>query len=411
MSEIQAELHEYLKEKNLNALFVSIVEAILIDKPENPIGFMTNFLLKKYPEETKELHDKLTEEKPPSLFVVAKKCSSNEELSDTGSDCSSVNTNESVVASTRHDYPSSSEKPPLKKKRRESVCAEKITEDVVEESELKVIEKTQNEAARILQILKSNVFFSHLDEHQMQTIQNVMFNVEKSDGDVIISQGDDGDNFYIIDSGTVEVFIQSSDTSERNLVKTCEAGDAFGELAIMYNAPRAASCISKGDVRLWALDRVSFNVILMKTTMAKRKSMTNILFKIPVFSQLTEYELLTIADTLQEETFKDKDIICNQGDTRCDRFYLVSEGTAVCTVSQDDETIVDVARLSSGSYFGEIALLTTKPRQATVTAEGNLKCLTMTRRTFNRVMGPLQDILMRNIEEYNKIRESLLAHI
>ena len=45
MSDTQAELHDYLKAKNLNAIFVSIVEAILVEKPDNPIGFMTKFLL------------------------------------------------------------------------------------------------------------------------------------------------------------------------------------------------------------------------------------------------------------------------------------------------------------------------------------------------------------------------------
>lgn len=45
MSDSQAELHEYLKANNLNAIFVSIVEAILVEKPSNPIGFMTKYLL------------------------------------------------------------------------------------------------------------------------------------------------------------------------------------------------------------------------------------------------------------------------------------------------------------------------------------------------------------------------------
>jgi cAMP-dependent protein kinase regulator len=170
----------------------------------------------------------------------------------------------------------------------------------------------------------------------------------------------------------------------------------------MYNAPRAASCIAKGDVTLWALDRASFNVILMKTAMSNRKKMKEVLLKIPVFAQLTEYELLTIADTLQEETFDDKSIICKQGD-RGDTFYLVDEGVAICTQTENGKD-VEVARLSSGTFFGEIALLTTKPRQATVMAEGNLKCFTLNRRTWNRVMGPLQDILMRNMDEYTKFR-------
>ncbi len=65
---------------------------------------------------------------------------------------------------------------------------------------------------------------------------------------------------------------------------------------------------------------------------------------------------------------------------------------------------VNVAKLEAGSYFGEIALLTTKPRQATVTAQGPLKALTVDQKTFKRVMGPLEDLLNRNMELYNKIR-------
>jgi len=47
-AEIQEELRDYLKQKNLNAIFVSIVEAILIDKPENPVGFMAQYLLVRF---------------------------------------------------------------------------------------------------------------------------------------------------------------------------------------------------------------------------------------------------------------------------------------------------------------------------------------------------------------------------
>ena len=279
-------------------------------------------------------------------FVVASEVS-HEEFSDNESDGSSINTDVSVAPSA--------DKPPLRKKRRESVCAEKLGDDVCD-SELKVVEKSSEEAARILQILERNVFFSHLDEHQMKTVRDAMFSVEKTDGDIIINQGDDGDNFYIIDSGSVEVFINTDnhESDESNLVKTYDAGDAFGELAIMYNAPRAASCVAKGDVRLWALDRVSFKVILMQTTIAKRNAYKGFLQMVPVFSLLTEYEILTIADALTEEAFGDKAVICSEGD-RGDKFYLVKEGTAICSKSQCDGTSMEVAKLTSGSYFGEVS--------------------------------------------------------
>lgn len=53
MAEVQAELQEYLKEKDLNAIFVDIVENLLVKKPENPIDFIVKYLFNKYPDETK----------------------------------------------------------------------------------------------------------------------------------------------------------------------------------------------------------------------------------------------------------------------------------------------------------------------------------------------------------------------
>ena len=50
---------------------------------------------------------------------------------------------------------------------------------------------------------------------------------------------------------------------------------------------------------------------------------------------------------------------------------------------------------------GEIALLLKRPRAATVKARGTLKCVKLDRARFERVLGPCQDILKRNISQYN----------
>ena len=50
---------------------------------------------------------------------------------------------------------------------------------------------------------------------------------------------------------------------------------------------------------------------------------------------------------------------------------------------------------------GEIALLLKRPRAATVRAQGTLKCAKLDRQRFERVLGPCQDILKRNIHHYN----------
>ena len=284
--------------------------------------------------------------------------------------------------------------------RRVSVCAESPDEKA--SGPIKVVPKTTSEAERILSILQKNVLFKHLDPEQMNTVKDAMFLVHHKTSDVIIQQGADGDNFYVVDKGTVDVYVRIQDGTELKVLDYSE-GDSFGELAIMYNAPRAATCKATSDVRLWALDRKDFKVILMKTTISKRNVYKGFLQQVPILAQLTEYEILTIADALQEETFPDNSVICRQGDTG-ETFYIVKEGSAQCTqkTPAGDEGVV--AKLGNGAYFGEIALLTSKPRQATVTCKGELKCLTLDRKTFKRVMGPLQDILMRNLEQYNKFQ-------
>ena len=63
---------------------------------------------------------------------------------------------------------------------------------------------------------------------------------------------------------------------------------------------------------------------------------------------------------------------------------------------------IEIARLHNSDYFGEIALLTNRPRAATVMAVGTVKCCVLDRERFIRVMGPCEDILRRNMENYNR---------
>ena len=73
-----------------------------------------------------------------------------------------------------------------------------------------------------------------------------------SKGDVIINQGDYGDCLYIVEQGDLECYKQFS-TGEEKLVKRYSEGEAFGELALLYNSPRAAKVIATNSVILWEI--------------------------------------------------------------------------------------------------------------------------------------------------------------
>jgi cAMP-dependent protein kinase regulator len=179
-------------------------------------------------------------------------------------------------------------------------------------------------------------------------------------------------------------------------------GKGFGELALMYDAPRAATVIatSESGVKTWAVDRVTFKQVMIGTTIRKREMYEAFLSRVPIFSTLTREEVLTIADAFVPEEVKAGTVVVKQGDTEADRFYIVEEGELKAEIEGVEGEVCD--RLKSGSYFGERALIMDVPRAATVTAVTDSKLLAMDRASFLRLLGPIQDILARSIETYER---------
>ena len=123
-----------------------------------------------------------------------------------------------------------------------------------------VYEKTAANRATLNDILKENFLFKGLDGDQMATLLDAMFMANFEAGKAII-EGAEGDNFYVVFEGECEVFVSKG--GDEKMVLACGKGDSFGELALMYNAPRAATVRAKTDCVLFAVDRITFKFILM----------------------------------------------------------------------------------------------------------------------------------------------------
>lgn len=268
-------------------------------------------------------------------------------------------------------------------------------------AQVKNIPKSPDVTETLLKVVGKSPLLRTLESEQKDMIVRAFSGpIIEQPGTNVITQGDLGDTFYLLESGAVDVYIKKGDNPETK-VHTYKPGDAFGELAIMYNAPRAATCRVSTEAKLWVLDRISFKVIVVAAAMQKRETYKTFLSQVPILETLTEMEILTLADSLAEEKYSDNACICRQGDEG-NYFYIIKEGTAVCTQVNAEGEEKTVATLSDGNYFGEIALLTSKPRQATVKAKGLLKVLAIDRATFTRVLGPMEDLMKRNMEQYNK---------
>ncbi|KAL2257377.1 hypothetical protein VTK26DRAFT_255 [Humicola hyalothermophila] len=278
--------------------------------------------------------------------------------------------------------------------------------------------KTPDQLERLKKAVSGNFLFSHLEDEQSAQILGAL--VEKpipAKGIKVITQGDAGDYFYVVEKGLFDVYVNNSGSLQPGpdglgqKVGTIEAGGSFGELALMYNAPRAATVISaEPHCMLWALDRMTFRRILMESTFARRRMYEGFLEEVPLLSSLTAYERSKIADALESQKFPAGHTIIREGDPGHE-FYLLESGECVAYRSGND---TPVKHYKKGDFFGELALLNDAPRAASVVSKTDVKVVRLGKSAFQRLLGPVEGIMRRTkyegvksgVEDVDPLQES-----
>eukprot|EP00536_Pseudo-nitzschia_multiseries_P002531 jgi/Psemu1/183742/e_gw1.34.198.1 len=177
--------------------------------------------------------------------------------------------------------------------------------------------------------------FRNITDDQRELIFGVMEPIRVNEGDWVIRQGAVGDRFYIIDEGTYEVRILAegeTDDGRGGVLTHVYEGSAskhlhpcFGELALMYSAPRSASIIARTDGTLWALHRSAFRQVLAQSQ-GTRKELMKTLAKIPLFEGLDKDEISKLAVSFDEIAFGRGENIVEQGHLG-DSMFVITSGT------------------------------------------------------------------------------------
>lgn len=297
--------------------------------------------------------------------------------------------------------------------RRESVSAESLAPSLGPSSHdadgkllpKTVIPKTDSQKARIKASIGSNLLFRQLDEQQSNDVLLAMKEVKVDKDHIVIRQGDQGDFFYVVESGTLDVHIDpklsssfnnsiprgglagrgsvgSTTSSDSTLGEdlghhppTTQGGSsiphgqtavsflgeykssygpssAFGELALLYLQPRAASIVSTSPCVLWAVDRVTFRSILTETNGRKRWTLEKFLRKVSLFDTLDSSRIAKLADALHIREYKVGDRIITQGEPGREFFIVLSGELMVQRRRAEGEEEVQVGHVIAGEYFG-----------------------------------------------------------
>mmetsp|Transcript_75018 Transcript_75018/g.139977 ORF Transcript_75018/g.139977 Transcript_75018/m.139977 type:complete len:405 (+) Transcript_75018:93-1307(+) len=402
-----AEQQEYIQTK-VTPTLENLVTQVLLERPDNPVPFMIRWLaeqtqapvsiiqggeadqLRREIEglqgQVKDLQQKLADASATSQAAEEE----HEEEEDEEEDDEEVD--EAAVAALQAKYQN--------KGQRSSVSAEVYgkwneKKDFVPPKH----EKAQEQREKIRSVLSQSFLFASLEEEDVGIIIDAIVIRAIAAQEKIIVEGDDGSDMFVIMEGKFECIKKIA--GEDKVVKTCGVGDFFGELALLYNAPRAATVQAAEASTVLQLDRETFNHIVRDGSMKKRNQYEEFLKSVSVLATLGQYERMQLADALRKETVPAGAVVVRQGDAG-DKFFIVESGDLVATKKSDDGSEKEVMKYKTGDYFGELALLRGNVRQATVSAKSECKLLAMETKTFKQLLGSLEAIMKRNAEGYSK---------
>jgi cAMP-dependent protein kinase regulator len=104
---------------------------------------------------------------------------------------------------------------------------------------------------------------------------------------------------YVVESGVLSCTKVFKGALEATFLKEYNPGEGFGELSLLYNAPRAATITAKTDSVVWRLDRDTFNHIVKDAASKKRNQYESFLQSVKILSTMDPYERSQIADALK----------------------------------------------------------------------------------------------------------------
>ena len=178
--------------------------------------------------------------------------------------------------------------------------------------------------------IDKSFMFSGLDDKEKKIVADAMDEQKFHKNEVVIKEGDEGDSLYVVATGTLSCTKIFKGNTEPTFLKRYEPGEAFGELALLYNAPRAATIFSDDDSTLYGLDRQTFNHIVKDAAIRKRDKYEAFLKKVSLLSTMDDYERAQVSEAFSEEKYKANETIIKEGDAG-DKLYFIMEGECYAT--------------------------------------------------------------------------------
>lgn len=303
----------------------------------------------------------------------------------------------------------SSQKMVLISQKQELKEVKKPDEEIVELREAEIIEQHGGEST----VEERNwriPLFSNLSCDALNELIEKLSVRRIPQGSVICKEGDRGDSMFVISEGWVEIFNKRSESGKITL-DSLKEGDFFGEFGLLTDGKRHASAQAKSDVVLLEVTSKLFKDLSVKYPTVPKileeyfrtRTFDNVLRRSKLFESLFTEERLNIIKKFKSANFEKGSYVFKEGDPG-DRIYFIKNGEVEISVTLKGDQVV-IARLSTGDLFGEISLLTGKPRTASVRAQTPVELLFLDLPSFKEILSShpqIEQKLRKNMEERAK---------
>jgi cAMP-dependent protein kinase regulator len=256
--------------------------------------------------------------------------------------------------------------------------------------------KTDGEIDFLLQALKeSNEFiFQHLTEKECSRLIAAMELIHVDQGSLIIKQGDVGDYLYILKNGKLSFIVDRKEVGS-----TEEPKSIFGELALLYDAPRAATVKAMTDCDVYRVSQHAFRRIQAAHVLEGDEETNNLLKETKLFQGLDQEYIEAIATSLIKHKYKKGDVIVTKGE-EITFLLIVKEGEVKATdISIGSTKFADI-KVGPGRVVGERAIIYNEPSVGNLTAATNCEVFVLSKERFYRILGhlDLEQMLKRALD-------------
>jgi len=233
--------------------------------------------------------------------------------------------------------------------------------------------------------------FSDLKKEELTRVMERIGAKQFAKETIICREGDPGDSIFIISHGKVGIF-RNAQKSEKIYLNELKEGDFFGEFGFFADAKRHATVealidttlleITKQDLQEIIREFPSVSQVLFK--LYKERVLENLLAISSLFKPLSPEERRQILGKFTMEEIPMGAMVLEEG-APGDSLYIIKKGEVeVFTLSPQGEKLT-LARLKEGDFFGEISLLTAKPRTASVKALQPAELLRLDKKDFDPI--------------------------